>query len=160
MNGKQIFDIVSRTFPTYCYFYNIYAVDNIRLPSFNSRDQYFIIVNTAPSTHMGLHWIAMFKPKAGKCVFIDSMGRDPMEYDIRIGATLKKMIRETIFYDFEKISYPLQSYNSNLCGAYCIFILYFLCKGLPLSTILSWFHPYEQLLNDSLILKWFKGNFY
>lgn len=161
MNGKQIFDILSNTYETQQFFINVFAMDNIRLPPVNVFKQYFLIINTAPTSHVGKHWVAIFKPNVGKCMFIDSLGHVPRTYPKPIVQALTAISRETLFpNEFDKLHFRLQSYNSDLCGVYCIFIVYYLCTGVSLLNIMSWFKQYHTMSNDALILQWFKKKFH
>jgi len=159
MNGKQLIKVFSRLTTTRDWFFDICAVDKIKLPPFKRYCQYFIIVNTARSAHPGLHWVVLFKPKRGKCIFIDSLGKKPKSYNIAILDCLLDMTRESDFlFNFVCVPFALQSNDSIYCGIYCIFIVSYLCKGFSFDDILSWFDRDNTVRNDKLIITWFKKN--
>lgn len=93
--------------------------------------------------------------------FFDSFGEQPIYYGEHIDNFLKEMTRDTKFPgEFESLSFPIQSPRSDLCGFYCVFIAYYLCKSYSLDFIINKFTTLQRDFNDSYILSWFCKNFY
>ena len=71
MNSQQLVSILKQDRYTAPLFLGVYPI--IRLPSIPDG---VYVVNTAPYTHPGLHWIALFV-KDGTIEYFDSYGVDP-----------------------------------------------------------------------------------
>ena len=84
------------------------------------------VMNTAPSDHPGLHWVAYYRKAESKCApeFFDSVGLTPAEY-----ALLPK--GDAVARD------SLQSLDSNVCGQYCVFYLCQRSRGLSRTQVLA-----------------------
>lgn len=160
MNSKQLTDFFESCSFTQSYFCGVFSSDNIRLPTYNNETQYFIVINTAPSNHAGIHWISIFKPHNGRCIFIDSLGNLPIAYGSFIDEAFKKIILRTQFEgEFDSVPYPLQISTSNLCGVYCLFFVLFLSMGFDFKFILTHFKN-NVFYNDNFIYSWFCKNFH
>lgn len=122
MNSYQLVNYFSSSLATKPYFWGVFSSNNVKLPEYNKETQYFIVINTSPSFHKGIHWISIFKPYNGRCIFIDSLGASPCNYGSTIVQTLNHMTMNTEFNEeYECVAFGLQSVTSNLCGLYCIF---------------------------------------
>ncbi|MEL7520383.1 MAG: hypothetical protein AAGJ80_01975 [Cyanobacteria bacterium J06553_1] len=97
----------------------VYAAD--KLPPISSDSYCCYIVNSAPSSSKGEHWLAIrLRPDAVE--FFDSYGQAPWHYPL-IYAWLKdamKKRRQRLLYYRQRIQGP-----NAFCGAYCF---YFLCE--------------------------------
>lgn len=105
--------------------------------------------------HEGIHWISIFKPHIGRCIFIDSLGASSSSYGPSILEALDEITRNTGFYgEYECLPFPLQSPVSHLCGIYCLFFITLLCEGYEFRMIEKNF-KHNSTYNDNLILSWF-----
>jgi len=82
-----------------------------------------LIANTDKSNQKGTHWIAMYKD-INICEFFDSYGRPPFK---------NKYLGKNYIYN-NKI---LQSFNTYVCGEYCLYFLYYRCRGNTLIEIID-----------------------
>jgi len=125
MNTHQLTLLLSRNVATKPFFFGVFAEDTIQLLKISTAAQYFIIVNTAPSKHQGKHWLVLFKPLNGKCIFIDNFGHQPEFYTTNIRIAFDTMRTQSSTKSYEYIPVKLQSDTSNICGIYCVFFAYF-----------------------------------
>lgn len=89
------------------------------------------ICNEEPSTKSGSHWMLIVtKPK--ETYFIDSFGKTPGYYGLL--AKLKRL-KNKIF----SLEYAIQDSLSTLCGEYCLFYAYHICRDFPLDFVNSFF---------------------
>ena len=95
-------------------FAGVYAADNSPPP--NIMNGNFIIVNSDKATQMGTHWLLLCN-RNNKYLFADSLGLPLNNYP---------HVRDRLsFADLgvtEIIQAPLENFDSNLCGLYCIYI--------------------------------------
>lgn len=126
--AKNIFE---SSFSNYCMpnEYNIFIV--------NSQD----VDNTAPHSH----WL-LFLISNTKNIYFDSYGKDLSFYNFQLPN-----------FNWETADFRCQSSDSNLCGAYCIFMAYWLSLGKSLRYILNKYFCKDQLrLNDRFIIHFIK----
>lgn len=110
-----------------------------------------LIVNTDPDYKAGSHWIGIYIDKFRTGEYFDSFGFPP-----NVDSHLK-FLRSSC----RKWSYNtkgLQSYDSTVCGQYCLLFLYFRAKGFSMSEFLALFSN-DSEKNDSLVRKMFKELF-
>ena len=94
----------------------VYAADNFPL---NLKNDNFIIVNSDKSTQMATHWLLLCN--RNKYLFADPLGLPLNNYsDGRDRLSLADLGVTEI------IQAPLQNFDSNLCGLYCIYIAHYL----------------------------------
>jgi hypothetical protein len=114
-----------------------------------------IICNNEDSSMPGMHWLCFYKNDQDTSVqFFDSFGmpiefygKDFCEFAAENGKKLT----------FSKFQY--QSNSSNLCGAYCLYVLYYRCLGKSFDEILRGFSLEDTKLNDSLIASFISNHF-
>ena len=98
------------------------------------------ICNDQPSTEKGNHWFLIYIEPT-KIYFIDSFARKPNYYGIDWKLkTLKKPI-----YQLKNI---LQNPFSTVCGKYCLFFIYHLCRNYSLEYIVNNYFSNDCVLND------------
>lgn len=98
-------------------FLGVFAFDCVPLAEFSRRTSRtnFCIVNTDPANLPGKHWLALFKPHSKtNFEFFDSFGKPPSYYRFSLD--------ERAMPDFSTLR--LQSYNTRVCGHYCLLFLY------------------------------------
>jgi hypothetical protein len=88
------------------------------------------VINTDPSYMPGMHWVAVYFNKQGKCSYFDSYGLAPFVNSIK--AFLGKE------YQFNNLH--IQSDDSNVCGHYCILFLTRAARGQTLQNIIAQFN--------------------
>ena len=125
MDSIQIHQTVSSLCPLSKIFSGIFPIDKInKIPLHGDTA---VIINTAPSTHKGKHWVAMINLK-NKQEYFDSYGISP---PIEIKHQLEKRGK----YTWNKIQ--TQGVFSATCGAHCIFFLFHRSKGFSMQDIVK-----------------------
>ena len=118
MDTIQIYQTIQTLSPLRNRFLGIYAAD--KLKKVQVKNEHCCIVNTAPSTQKGEHWICIYISK-NQMEYFDSSGRRPR------GEILKWLNRKK-----KKIVYNtkcVQGLFTATCGAHCIYFLHHKCKG-------------------------------
>ncbi len=124
MNSHQISYALEQAVYPHAYIIGVASID--QLPTISQSYPSCIIVNTSPSYHPGSHWCAYYLESPYHIEFFDSFGFAPSKYRFKLCAHRS---------NYKK----LQSQFSSVCGAYCLFFLYYRCRGLSMSEILSMF---------------------
>jgi hypothetical protein len=84
------------------------------------------VINLDESDKPGSHWTVV-----GPCEFFDSYGISPLSHYIL--THLKKRCKKKWWYN----NISLQSYNSKVCGHYCIYYILLRCKGVTPDAIIK-----------------------
>jgi len=134
MDSKQIQDIAERHCSLRERFAGVFSRD--QLPETLARG-YFYVVNSANYNVPGEHWLGIYVNE-NAVEFMDSFGKDPETYGIEIEYPLIMNARQ------------LQSNNSDTCGDYVMYFLYFRSLDLDFACILASFqdNTYE---NDVMV---------
>jgi hypothetical protein len=122
-----------------------FASDEL-LPLFRIHSCY--IVNTGARNTQGEHWVAVYRHPPF-IIYYDSLGLSPIYH---------KSINDQMCRSKGSIVYTLrrtQGYSSSLCGAYCIFVLKNLSRGLSFEEVLSYFQIIPNH-NDNMICLFLK----
>ena len=88
-----------------------------------------IIQNTDKAGDSGKHWLAWFILSSKSTEYFDSYGNPCLKY---------KYVEKPVENITKENCLPLQSDTSYLCGAYCVFYLYFRALG----------YSYEKIINN------------
>lgn len=109
-----------------------------------------VIANTDIASKSGTHWVAIYINQ-DICMFFDSYGRLPQP-------RFKKFLRQPslISRRLEVNNKCIQGFNSTLCGQYCLFFLYKVCRGYSLNSIVSVFKTNDTHGNDLSVKQWFQ----
>jgi len=118
-----------------------------------SRNKFIIIVNTAPSTHPGVHWVLFTKLDSENVFFFDSLAKPIDLYGIFFKNLVVKLSKS---FKIMRNLHILQTDTSTLCGTYCIYIALGLSRGIPINTLLKKFSVDNLNLNDKKIHRWFQ----
>lgn len=120
-------------------FIGVFASD--QLP--NKRYNYpaCFIVNVDSSTKSGSHWLAFYLTSPQHLEFFDSYGQAPSYYRGRIWNYVRRFRR----VNFNSMT--LQTNTTAVCGHYCIYYLYWKCRGRSLNQMLLSFIP-QHISND------------
>ena len=70
-----------------------------------------LILNTDPKYQPGIHWLALYAPKAKFIQLIDSFGFSPINFSLDLLHRLH-------------LGFPLTSPSTSVCGNYCIVYIY------------------------------------
>lgn len=92
-----------------------------------------LIVNTDPLERPGQHWVAMYFDAHGLCNYFDSYGIVPPVEPIFDEYMKKNSVSQTYNNTF------LQSLDTAVCGMYCIYFLFHICRGETMKQIVSRF---------------------
>ena len=90
------------------------------------------VFNTDNINQAGSHWVAAYFSKEQKCEYFDSYGIAPLFDDV-----INKFL--SIDNSFVCNQHILQSFNTNVCGIYCIIYSVMKCKGYDLHKIIDLF---------------------
>lgn len=107
----------------------------------------FVVVNTDIAEGDGTHWIVLFFIRSNYIEIFDSLGQRPKEAYGHHFITYMKKQGPTV--EFVYIQQRLQSLDSNVCGAHCLFFCYKKCKRkLSLSTLVNRYYLPDTNFND------------
>lgn len=129
------------------------VVPSDKVPYFKKLENYCIVTNTASSETEGEHWTLYIKTDHCNISYIDSLAKDPKYYGICYKKMYEKLSKNLKVH---KLKNPLQADSSSLCGMYCIFFAYYICRGTSINTIISTFFTRNRLQNDKKLCCWFK----
>lgn len=108
-----------------------------------------IVANTDAADKPGSHWVAFFINTAGRGIFFDSYGMPPTS-----PYHLDRLKRNCKSFRWNKKQ--LQSFDSKVCGEYCVMFLRHMCSGSNLRAFCKIFsNNYHQ--NDRLVSKFYKS---
>ena len=121
-----------------------------KLPKISTRTRFpaCLVVNSAPASKAGEHWLAIYFLDSIHCEFFDSYAYHPGFYGL---AQYLANFSITVTVD-----HTLQSLDSAVCGHYCILYLHLRSLGYPLSTIVSSFSSTDLILNDRQVADFVK----
>ena len=110
-------------------FADVYAADNF---PFNLKNDNFITVNSDKSSQMRTHWLLLCN-RNNEYLFADPLGLPLNNYSqVRDRLSLADLGVTDI------IQAPLQNFDSNLCGLYCIYLaLYIFGAHFPIIPYVS-----------------------
>ena len=125
-------------------FNGVYSRDN--LPKITKKGAY--VINLDEYENTGTHWLALFV-KTNEVIYFDSFGIEqiPKEINKFIGSI--KKIKANIF--------RIQTYDSIICGYFCIEFINYMLKGKTLLDYTNSFSPNDFKKNDRVIKRIFKN---
>ena len=108
----------------------------------------FYIANLDPSNKPGSHWVAVHRNQRGECELFDSYGEQaPLAPELERLFTRTKLTRN---------KQRLQHESSKVCGYYCLFYIYWRCRGRGIRRIERMFRDGEYRYNDSKVVNFVK----
>ena len=111
----------------------------------------FFICNTDKSYNEGKHWVVIYFPKYGdKIEYFDSLGRKPDNLFVNFMTVSKRVI----LYN----SMRLQSSISEACAYYCLYFVYFRCRGISFLNIMDSF-SWRLDVNEKNVINFIKESF-
>ena len=132
MNTLELLGLVEKSLHKNVYSLGVLACDELPISEIR-RLPTVLIVNTAPSSHSGLHWLAIYITEDRDGFFFDSFGNEP-----RYGG-FPQIIHMFLSRNCKKLTYSVrqvQDLNATTCGEHCIFFLAKIQK-----------YSYERVLN-------------
>ena len=103
------------------------------------------IINLDEYSNIGTHWIALYVNNK-TATYFDSFGIEHIPKEIRVFIGDKDIIASI---------YRIQSYDSIMCGYYCIGFTDYMLKGKILTDFTNLFSPNNFKKNDDVILNFF-----
>jgi hypothetical protein len=103
-----------------------------KLPIRRIRRPCSFIINTQDSTEPGEHWVAIYLPKRGKLEYFDSYGFTPT-----LPAIYKIIDLNGKYYIHNNET--IQGVDSNNCGLFTLFYIYFRARGYSMNQYLKFF---------------------
>ena len=150
MNTSQLAHVLSSDPVVKKSFGGVYACDQLPSLSVNSYPKSFV-VNTDPKSLPGTHWIAIYLEDEQHGEFFDSYGQHPDMYSEHF----LNFMNRTVWKHNEK---RLQSAFSSVCGQYCIYYLYYRCRGVPMPSIVNRF-SFNKARNDQFVYSFVKKRY-
>jgi hypothetical protein len=92
------------------------------------------------------HWLLIFIRNKGSIIFFDSFGFKPSFYGGKIEEFCLLYTRVRIGTQSQ-----IQHSESLVCGCYCIYVGYYLCKGAGIDQILKLFTKRFKRKNDAIV---------
>lgn len=144
MEGKAIFDVLSKD--RYCskIFGGIFAADQLKKIQISQLPVVFVL-NTGKLKSGGIHWVALYINHYGtRGYFFDSFGFDPIVYK----EIHKFIITNSLFYKFNQVC--LQSPLDETCGLYCIYFCLYISRGYSMNYIINLFPNKKRCQMDTV----------
>ena len=99
----------------------------------------------------GEHWVALFiRDRQSGSIYFDSYGTAPLQ---PLYKWLKKQHLTPVIYNQKWLQAP----TSRACGAYCLYFLRGMARGLTLERILAQFQEQDFARNEALVRAQFAG---
>lgn len=146
LNTQQILQILRKDKFSKTHFLGVFARDQIPL---KLKYPSSLILNTDKSNQKGEHWLAIYYDKDGKAEFFDSFGRHPAEFKLE-----NYMQKTSTKWDYN--SKQLQSFQSKICGYYCVLFIMYRSRGYEMKEFLEKFSDFN-LINDFILLNLIKN---
>ena len=149
MRGIDILDVLSGDDIVLDLFGGIFAKDQLvfELPN----KEIFFICNTDISSSEGKHWVVIYLPREGNNIeYFDSLGKRQDNLFVHF------MSKSNRFVLYNKIR--LQSSVSEACAYYCLYFVYFRCRGVSFIDILTSF-SIDLNVNEKDVIKFIKESF-
>lgn len=108
---------------------------------------YALIANTDNHDKPGTHWIAVYLTNNGNAIYFDSYGLPPIVHQHHQRVTMNSR-------NYKWNTKRLQSFNSSVCGQYCVMFLHYMSRGYSLEKFCNLFS--NDCKNNDMIVQ----NFY
>ena len=116
----------------------VISSDHLKTVSPNEEKVY--VVNTMPSDHPGLHWVALYvNVEQNLLEFWDPLGASPQKY----GEYFRMFFNN---YDYVYNTKRIQG-QEKTCGHFCVYYAYYRCRGYMMETIVNSFSS-DTACND------------
>ena len=154
MNSAQLDYNLRRDSCTQTMWRGVFPVDKIKLLPQNKLLPAGYIVNTAPSSHDGKHWVAFYFSE-NHAEFFDSYGFEPKKPEMTKFLKSYGHSDETI----KKTNVRLQGNWTTVCGQYCVFFLTLRSRGWSYDEIMKTFSEKDYEWNDGLVQSFVNKHF-
>jgi len=108
----------------------------------------YIVCNTTSNVNIIGHWVSYYKTRRNELIWIDSFGKSPSYY----GGKLEDAFSIHHGNKSLLVKHQLQNKSSLTCGAYIIYMIYFLMKRYTNREILETFSR-NTISNDNKVEK-------
>jgi len=109
-----------------------------------------VIFNASESDEMGTHWLCLYQNNDATLEMFDSFGNPPDAYNLKDKLPFSK---EFIYNERQ-----IQG-NSDVCGVYCMYYLFYKSRGHPTSKILNDLSSMDHDQNDRYLIDYVKTIF-
>ena len=117
-----------------------------KIPQRRVRRPCSFVVNTDKSDQPGEHWFGIFVPRRGQVEYFDSYGRPPQHGEV---LTFIRLNGNKFKYNTKRI----QSNESQNCGQFTLFFIYFRSKGYTMDQYMKIYSNIDYQYNDQIIEK-------
>ena len=117
-----------------------------KIPQRRVRRPCSFVVNTDKSDQPGEHWFGIFVPRRGQVEYFDSYGRPPQHREV---LTFLRLNGNKFKYNMKRI----QSNESQNCGQFTLFFIYFRSKGYTMDQYMKLYSNIDYQYNDQIIEK-------
>ena len=111
-----------------------------------------MIVNESDFGTRGTHWVAVYFDLDGNCEYFDSYGQFPVP-------AIERFLSHNTRGVCQMNTKQFQSYNSDVCGQYCIYYLTKRCENISMNKILSVLDVNTRRENDHFVLQYVHNKF-
>ena len=118
------------------------------LPKTIKKEAY--VINLDEYKNTGTHWVSLFV-KTNEVIYFDSFGIEHIPNEIDKFTGNRNIISNIV---------RLQTYDSIMCGYYCIEFINYMLKGKTLLDYTNLFSPNDFKKNDRVIKRIFKDEYY
>ena len=143
MYNNEIDEIISQDKTVMMGFRGIRSAD--LLPKILQSGQ-SLIFNASDSDEIGSHWMCLFQ-EATTLELFDSLGNPPNFYDLKGKLPHSSILTYT--------NRRLQG-NSDVCGVYCMYYLFYKSRGFPTSKIINDLFSMDRDQNDRYLIDFIK----
>ena len=152
MNTFQLTEVMENDRVAKRTFLGVFPMDMLPKYPIQHRPCSFI-VNSAPSTDEGKHWLAVYIDEDGGGELFDSYGYNANFYDTRLEHFLQRNCNFHVYNTCQ-----LQSLLSDVCGQFCLFYLLHRSRGIPADSIVRLFSE-KKRENDHLVANFINKHF-
>jgi hypothetical protein len=154
MDSVTLNKVLKQCSVTRAYFHGVYSINNF--PKANRKYPCFYIVNTDVEGGKGEHWLVLFFISPIYLEIFDSLGQTPYAYNKHLTNYISRNKSMKTVYTNKQ----LQNYDSNVCGAHCLFYCYKKCqKKMSLYTLMQRYYMNNTNFNDCNVLLFAKKQF-
>ena len=107
-----------------------------------------LVLNTDPARKSGEHWVAVYINNKGYGTFFDSYGLPPSSEHHRY--RLRRLCKRITYNKLR-----MQSYDSQVCGEYCVMFLHHMCNNRTLRAFCRLFSGDTQR-NDAIVTEFYR----
>jgi hypothetical protein len=156
MNSSQLSFIMRFDECTKASFVGVFPIDHLSTHIKSLALPATYIINTAPSTDSGEHWVSCYFPhdKSQPSEYFDSYGASNKRYE-----PIERLLRSYGHKTVSRQPTKLQGDSSTCCGQYCLYFLLLRSRGCDMHSIVSCFDGSNSQYNDSMIVRFVNKHF-